>query len=135
MKAAAAVAVSAAAVLSAAAVWMGALNQDEGWYVYAAGMVADGKANLLILLTEIHLQTQIPDDGIIPLLNEGKRLIKRLFLAGQPEAVIEHVSDFGIIAVALAGCGCHHVSAFRFSLHNFNHSATINFITSALHHF
>ena len=29
--------------LAAAAVWMGALNQDEGWYLYAANMVADGK--------------------------------------------------------------------------------------------
>ena len=31
------------AVLGTAAVWMGALNQDEGWYLYAANMVADGK--------------------------------------------------------------------------------------------
>ena len=31
------------AVLGAAAVWMGGLNQDEGWYLYAAQMVADGK--------------------------------------------------------------------------------------------
>ena len=29
--------------LAAASVWMGALNQDEGWYLYAANMVADGK--------------------------------------------------------------------------------------------
>ena len=31
------------AVLSVAAVWLGALNQDEGWYLYAAGLVGDGK--------------------------------------------------------------------------------------------
>ena len=31
------------AVLLAAAVWMGGLNQDEGWYVYAATLVGDGK--------------------------------------------------------------------------------------------
>lgn len=31
------------AVLSAAAVWMGGINQDEGWYLYAANLVADGK--------------------------------------------------------------------------------------------
>ena len=30
-------------VLSAAAVWLGALNQDEGWYLYAAGLVGEGK--------------------------------------------------------------------------------------------
>ena len=30
-------------VLGAAAVWMGGLNQDEGWYLYAANMVAEGK--------------------------------------------------------------------------------------------
>ena len=29
-------------VLAAACVWLGALNQDEGWYIYAARMVADG---------------------------------------------------------------------------------------------
>ena len=31
------------AALGAAAVWMGGLNQDEGWYLYAANLVADGK--------------------------------------------------------------------------------------------
>ena len=29
--------------LAAAAVWMGGLNQDEGWYLYAANMVSEGK--------------------------------------------------------------------------------------------
>ena len=32
------------AVLSVAAVWLGGLNQDEGWYLYAAQLVAEGKA-------------------------------------------------------------------------------------------
>ena len=31
------------AVLVSAAVWMGALNQDEGWYLYAAQLVSEGK--------------------------------------------------------------------------------------------
>ena len=30
-------------VLGAAAVWLGGLNQDEGWYLYAADLVAEGK--------------------------------------------------------------------------------------------
>ncbi|MBQ3343658.1 MAG: hypothetical protein IJG84_17285 [Kiritimatiellae bacterium] len=30
-------------VLGAASVWMGGLNQDEGWYLYAANLVAEGK--------------------------------------------------------------------------------------------
>ena len=30
-------------VLGAAAVWMGSLNQDEGWYLYAANLVAEGR--------------------------------------------------------------------------------------------
>lgn len=30
-------------ILIAAAVWLGGLNQDEGWYLYAANMVAEGK--------------------------------------------------------------------------------------------
>ena len=38
-----ALAVFAFAVLGAAAVWLGGLNQDEGWYLYAAKMVAEGK--------------------------------------------------------------------------------------------
>lgn len=35
-------AILASLVLGGAAVWMGGLNQDEGWYLYAAQMVADG---------------------------------------------------------------------------------------------
>ena len=38
-----ALAVFAFVVLSAAAVWLGGLNQDEGWYLYAANLVAEGK--------------------------------------------------------------------------------------------
>jgi len=37
-------AVAAAVVLYAFAVWFGNLNQDEGWYLYAARRVADGAA-------------------------------------------------------------------------------------------
>jgi len=36
-------AVTAAIVLAGAAVWMGGLNQDEGWYLYAANLVASGQ--------------------------------------------------------------------------------------------
>ena len=36
-------AIGAFAVLGGAAVWMGGLNQDEGWYLYAANLVAEGK--------------------------------------------------------------------------------------------
>ena len=36
-------AVLSCAVLAVFAVWMGALNQDEGWYLYAAQLVAEGK--------------------------------------------------------------------------------------------
>ena len=38
------VALMALVVLAGAAVWMGALNQDEGWYLYSANLVAEGKA-------------------------------------------------------------------------------------------
>lgn len=38
-----ALALVACAVLGGAAVWMGGLNQDEGWYLYAANLVADGQ--------------------------------------------------------------------------------------------
>jgi len=36
-------AIGAFLVLGAAAVWLGGLNQDEGWYLYAANLVAEGK--------------------------------------------------------------------------------------------
>ena len=36
-------AATAFAVLGAASVWMGGLNQDEGWYLYAANLVAEGR--------------------------------------------------------------------------------------------
>lgn len=36
-------AVGAFVVLGAVAVWMGGLNQDEGWYLYAAQLVGEGK--------------------------------------------------------------------------------------------
>ena len=29
--------------LTVSAVWLGGLNQDEGWYLYAANLVAEGK--------------------------------------------------------------------------------------------
>lgn len=38
-----ALALSASVVLGSAAVWMGGLNQDEGWYLYAANLVSEGK--------------------------------------------------------------------------------------------
>ena len=38
-----ALALFAFAVLGAAAVWLGGLNQDEGWYLYAANLVHDGE--------------------------------------------------------------------------------------------
>ena len=36
-------AVVACLILGGASVWLGGLNQDEGWYLYAANMVAEGK--------------------------------------------------------------------------------------------
>ena len=35
-------AIFACLVLGAASVLMGSLNQDEGWYLYAANLVAEG---------------------------------------------------------------------------------------------
>ena len=37
------IAAAALAILAAAAVWMGGLNQDEGWYLYAANLVSEGQ--------------------------------------------------------------------------------------------
>ena len=38
-----ALAIFASVVLGGAAVWMGGLNQDEGWYLYAANLVSEGQ--------------------------------------------------------------------------------------------
>ena len=43
MKVYAALAGFAFVVLAAFAVWFGGLNQDEGWYLYAAQLVGEGK--------------------------------------------------------------------------------------------
>jgi len=43
MRVYAALAIFAFAVLAAFAVWFGGLNQDEGWYLYAAQLVGEGK--------------------------------------------------------------------------------------------
>ena len=43
MKVYAALSAFAFAVLAWAAVWLGGLNQDEGWYLYAAQLVGDGR--------------------------------------------------------------------------------------------
>ena len=36
-------AIFACLILAAASVWMGGLNQDEGWYLYAANLVSEGQ--------------------------------------------------------------------------------------------
>ena len=56
-------AVFAFAVLGAAAVWLGGLNQDEGWYLYAANLVAEGK-----ILYRDFFFTQGP---VMPTIYEG----------------------------------------------------------------
>lgn len=43
MKKAWAFAAAACAALAAMAIWTGSLNQDEGWYLYAANLVSQGK--------------------------------------------------------------------------------------------
>lgn len=49
--------------LVGAAVWLGALNQDEGWYLYAANMCAEGK-----ILYHDFFYTQAP---VMPILYSG----------------------------------------------------------------
>jgi len=43
LKGCVAAAAATAALLAAAAVWFGSLNQDEGWYLYAAELAGEGK--------------------------------------------------------------------------------------------
>ena len=112
----------ACAVLAGAAVWLGGLNQDEGWYLYAAQMVGEGKT-----LYRDFFYTQGP---LMPILyapmawvwHDGGLLGARLAtccigLAGMvfAAALARLVAPpgrkgaAGVAAFALLGCNLYHV--------------------------
>ena len=115
-------ALGAFVVLGAAAVWLGGLNQDEGWYLYAANMVAEGKT-----LYKDFFYTQGPEmpnfyEAFTWIWKSWGLLGARVFtltlgLAGICLAVSlarhlapeERKGDAALIAFMLLGCNLYHL--------------------------
>ena len=117
-----ALAFAALLTLGAAAVWMGGLNQDEGWYLYAANLVSEGR-----MPYRDFFYTQGP---LLPIVYSaftgiwrtwglaGARLFTLLAgVAGILFAVAlarrlvsaERRNGVGLIAFALLGCNLYHL--------------------------
>lgn len=112
----------ACAILAAAAVWLGGLNQDEGWYLYAAQMVGEGKT-----LYRDFFYTQGPlmpilyapmawvwrDGGLFGarLLTCGIGLTGTVFAAALARLVAPQgrKGAAGVVAFLLLGCNLYHL--------------------------
>ncbi|MGN0854134.1 MAG: ArnT family glycosyltransferase [Kiritimatiellia bacterium] len=110
------------AILAAAAVWLGGLNQDEGWYLYAARMVGEGN-----VLYRDFFYTQGPlmpilyaplawvwrDGGLLGarILTAALGLVGMVFAAALARLLApqERKDAAGIIAFLLLGCNLYHV--------------------------
>ena len=110
------------AVLAGAAVWFGGLNQDEGWYLYAANLVADGQVPyrdffytqgpLLPLVYSVFT----PVWKMFGLLGArvftcGIGLLAALFAATLARLLVpaERRGAAGVIAFMLLGCNLYHI--------------------------
>ena len=112
----------ACAILSIAAIWLGGLNQDEGWYLYAAQMVGEGKG-----LYRDFFYTQGP---LMPILyapmawfwRDGGLVCARILTCAVGLAGIAFAAALarllapagrkgaaGVIAFLLLGCNLYHV--------------------------
>ena len=110
------------AIIAFAAVWLGGLNQDEGWYLYAANLVGEGKAPYRDFFF-----TQGP---LMPLLYSpfswtwhafgllgariftcGLGLVSMLFAAGLARIMVpaDRRHEAGVVAFLLLGCNLYHV--------------------------
>ncbi len=122
MKRYAFLALLATAILSAAAVFLGGINQDEGWYLYAAQLVAEGK-----MPYRDFFYTQGP---LLPILYAPLEIVWRTYgllgarvltvvigLAGVVVAVglarrlvpTERKGAAGVLALLLLGCNLYHL--------------------------
>ena len=119
--AAATLAVGAALIVYAFAVWFGNLNQDEGWYLYAARSVADGR-----MPYRDFFFTQGPalpyvygllhgvwsSGGVLGgrLLTSFFGLLGCVFAAGLARRAVpsQRAEEAGIMAFALTACNLYH---------------------------
>ena len=120
-------AIGAAACMSLFAVWWGSLNQDEGWYLYAAQLVHDGKLPyrdffftqgptmpfVYSVLSPLWRSAGSPLHGLL-----GGRVVTLLFgLAAVVSAVAlvrrlvpaERRSLAGLAVFAMLGCNLYHL--------------------------
>jgi len=119
----AAVCVAAASVtLYAAAVWFGNLNQDEGWYLYAARAVADGRmpyrdffftqGPLMPYLYGLFAPLWSPH-GVLGgrVFTAALGLLSGLLAAGLARRAVpsSRAAEAGQIAFALTACNLYHV--------------------------
>lgn len=110
------------AILAFAAVWLGGLNQDEGWYLYAAQLVGEGK-----MLYRDFFYTQGPAMPIIyapfawvwrgagllgaRLLTCGLGLLAILFAASLARLLVPEGKRAlaGVMTFLLLGCNLYHI--------------------------
>ena len=123
MKVYAALASFAFVVLAAFAVWFGGLNQDEGWYLYAAQLVGEGK-----MLYRDFAFTQGPmmpelyssfkwvwahGRGLLGarIFTVGLGLVGVMFAAGLARRLAERRSAIAacLVAFLLLGCNLYHI--------------------------
>lgn len=119
----AAVCVAAASVtLYTAAVWFGNLNQDEGWYLYAARAVADGRmpyrdffftqGPLMPYLYGLFAPLWSPH-GVLGgrVFTAALGLLSGLLAAGLARRAVpsSRAAEAGLIAFALTACNLYHV--------------------------
>ena len=119
----AAVCVTAASVvLYAASVWFGNLNQDEGWYLYAARAVADGRlpyrdffftqGPVMPYLYGLFAPLWSPH-GVLGgrIFTAALGLLSGLLAAGLARRAVPspRAAEAGLIAFALTACNLYHV--------------------------
>lgn len=115
-------AVAAALVLYAFAVWFGNLNQDEGWYLYAARQVAEGRMPYRDFFFTQGPMLPYVYGVLSPVWSWGGVLGGRIFTAvlgllgcvfaaglARRSVPSPRAAEAGVIAFALTACNLYHV--------------------------
>ena len=110
------------AIIAFAAVWLGGLNQDEGWYLYAANLVGEGKVPYRdFFFTQGPLMPLLYSPfswvwrafGLIGarIFTCGLGLVSMLFAAGLARIMVpaDRRHEAGVVAFLLLGCNLYHV--------------------------
>lgn len=109
-------------ILACAAVWLGGLNQDEGWYLYAAELAAEGRMPYrhffftqgpLFPILYSHLTWCWSDAGLL-----GARIVTcciglfaTLFAVGFARLLVpdDRKGTVGVVTFLLLGCNLYHI--------------------------